>query len=140
MLEQKDLEDKGGPMRLGAWPCTLKEGSLGHRLYGKRKISERHRHRYEFNNGYRERLEKAGMVMSGLSPDGELVEMIEIPSHPWFLASQFHPEFKSKPLACHPVFKGFIRAALERQRRQGETMELSGLRVVEGSGGKEGGS
>jgi CTP synthase len=109
-------------------------------LYGKRKISERHRHRYEFNNGYRERLEKAGMVMSGLSPDGELIEMIEIPSHPWFLASQFHPEFKSKPLACHPVFKGFIRAALERQRRQGETMELSGLRVVEGSGGKEGGS
>ncbi len=140
MLEQQDLEDKGGTMRLGAWPCTVKEGSLGHRVYGKRKISERHRHRYEFNNSYLERLEKAGMVMSGLSPDGELVEMIEIPSHPWFLASQFHPEFKSKPLACHPVFKGFIRAALERRRRQSETMELSGLRVVEGSGGKEGGS
>ncbi|MFQ5352307.1 MAG: hypothetical protein ACE5D3_04455, partial [Candidatus Binatia bacterium] len=130
MLEQKGLANKGGTMRLGAWPCHIEESTLGHRTYGKRKISERHRHRYEFNNKYRLLMEKAGMVFSGLSPDGELVEMIEIPSHPWFLASQFHPEFKSKPLRCHPIFKGFIKAALARHKHRGETPELTGLRVV----------
>ena len=90
-------------------------GSLAHRLYGKRKISERHRHRYEFNNAYREQLEKEGLALSGRSPDGGLIEMVEIPSHPWFLASQFHPEFKSRSFECHPLFKGFVRAAMARQ-------------------------
>jgi CTP synthase len=117
MHEQKDVEDKGGTMRLGAYPCALKAGSLASRTYGKRKISERHRHRYEFNNEYREKLTKAGLVFSGLSPDGELVEAIEIPDHPWFFASQFHPEFKSRPLDPHPLFKSFIRAAMDYKTR-----------------------
>jgi CTP synthase len=112
---QRALTQKGGTMRLGAYPCTLTTGSLAHRLYGKRKISERHRHRYEFNNTYREQLEGKGLVFSGRSPDGGLVEIVEIPSHPWFLASQFHPEFKSRSFECHPLFKGFIRAAMVRQ-------------------------
>ncbi|MFP6664906.1 MAG: CTP synthase [Deltaproteobacteria bacterium] len=117
MQEQKDVEHKGGTMRLGAYPCMLKAGSLAARTYGKRKISERHRHRYEFNNDYREQLTKAGLVFSGLSPDGELVEAIEIPDHPWFFASQFHPEFKSRPLDPHPLFKSFIRAAMDHKTR-----------------------
>jgi CTP synthase len=117
MDEQKDVEDKGGTMRLGAYPCMLKAGSLAARTYGKKKISERHRHRYEFNNDYREPLAKAGLVFSGLSPDGELVEAVEIPDHPWFFASQFHPEFKSRPLDPHPLFKSFIRAAMDHKTR-----------------------
>jgi CTP synthase len=99
-------------MRLGAYPCVLTAGSLAHRTYGKRKISERHRHRYEFNNAYRQRMEDKGLVFSGRSPDGGLVEILEIPEHPWFLGCQFHPEFKSRSFDCHPLFKGFIRAAL----------------------------
>ena len=83
------------------------------KLYGKKKISERHRHRYEFNNNYRELLSRHGMVLSGLSPDGSLVEIIELKDHPWFLGCQFHPEFKSRPMDCHPLFKGFIKAALQ---------------------------
>jgi CTP synthase len=102
-------------------------------VYGRKNISERHRHRYEFNTKYRDRIEEAGMVLSGASPDGTLVEMIEIPDHPWFLASQFHPEFKSKPLDCHPMFKGFIRAALAYRRTRAETPTLKGLRVVAGA-------
>ncbi len=133
MLDQRELSEKGGTMRLGAYPCVIGDGTLAHQIYGKRKISERHRHRYEFNNRYRRRIEKAGMVLSGLSPDGDLVEMVEIPSHPWFIASQFHPEFKSKPLDCHPLFKGFIRAALAYKARRGATPPLKGLRVIRGN-------
>ncbi|MFP6600652.1 MAG: CTP synthase [Deltaproteobacteria bacterium] len=133
MLEQRSLSDKGGTMRLGAYPCTVIDGTLGHRVYNKRSINERHRHRYEFNTSYRETIESGGMVLSGLSPDESLVEMIEIPDHPWFLASQFHPEFKSRPLDCHPIFKSYIRAALTRQRSHRDTPQLKGLRVVKPS-------
>ena len=133
MLEQRGLSDKGGTMRLGSYPCSIKERTLAQRLYGKRRIDERHRHRYEFNTQYRAQIEAAGMVLSGISPDGQLVEMVEIPSHRWFLACQFHPEFKSKPLACHPIFKGFIKAALAYHNERSETPTLAGLRVVSGS-------
>ena len=110
--------DKGGTMRLGAYPCVLKEGSLSYRAYGKKEISERHRHRYEFNNALKEKLEEAGLIISGTSPDGELVEIVEIADHPWFLGCQFHPEFKSRPMNPHPLFVSFIEAALayEKQR------------------------
>ena len=117
MSDQKGVVAKGGTMRLGAFPCSLDGNTLAARVYGKRKISERHRHRYEFNNEYRALLEKHGLVLSGLSPDGSLVEMVELPNHPWFLASQFHPEFKSRPLDCHPMFKSYIRAALDHRER-----------------------
>ena len=113
METQKGIDKKGATMRLGAYPCILQEESLALKLYGKKKISERHRHRYEFNNNYRELLSRHGMVLSGLSPDGNLVEIIELKDHPWFLGCQFHPEFKSRPMDCHPLFKGFIKAALQ---------------------------
>ncbi len=113
METQKGIDKKGATMRLGAYPCILQEESLALKLYGKKKISERHRHRYEFNNNYRELLSRHGMVLSGLSPDGSLVEIIELKEHPWFLGCQFHPEFKSRPMDCHPLFKGFIKAALQ---------------------------
>ena len=135
MLEQRGLSDMGGTMRLGAYPCTVKEGTLAHKVYGKKNISERHRHRYEFNTRFRQQIEDAGMVLSGTSPDGSLVEMVEIPEHPWFLASQFHPEFKSRPLDCHPMFKGFVKAALQRRLDRAETPTLSGLRVISSSKG-----
>jgi CTP synthase len=115
MTGQRSVTRKGGTMRLGAYPCILREDSLALRVYGKRRISERHRHRYEVNNAYREILSKHGLIFSGLSPDELLVEMIELADHPWFLASQFHPEFKSRPLDCHPMFKGFIKAALQHK-------------------------
>ena len=113
METQKGIDKKGATMRLGAYPCILQEESLALKLYGKKKISERHRHRYEFNNNYRELFSRHGMVLSGLSPDGSLVEIIELKDHPWFLGCQFHPEFKSRPMDCHPLFKGFIKAALQ---------------------------
>ena len=109
--EQRGIEDKGATMRLGAYPCKLADGSLARRLYGERDISERHRHRYEFNNAFRPAFEERGLRFSGLSPDGQLVEMVELPDHRWFVACQFHPEFKSKPFAAHPIFAGFIEAA-----------------------------
>ena len=118
MASQAQVRTKGGTMRLGAYPCVLKAGSLAHRLYGKSEISERHRHRFEFNNAYRERFEAAGVVFSGLSPDGRLVEIMELRDHPFFVGTQFHPEFKSKPTRSHPLFAGFIAAALEHQDRQ----------------------
>ena len=124
MTGQKGLTQKGGTMRLGAYPCSLLDGSLAARLYGKRKVSERHRHRYEFNNEFRERLEAKGLVFSGLSPDGSLAEIVELADHPWFLAAQFHPEFKSRPLDCHPLFRGFIRGAVQFQARQREGQPL----------------
>lgn len=105
----------GGTMRLGAYPCRLVEGSLAWRIYGQQEVMERHRHRYEFNNRYRDLLERAGMRFSGTSPDGELVEVVELPDHPWFFACQFHPEFKSRVFNPHPVFVDFIRAAKERK-------------------------
>ena len=113
MDDQAGIEEKGGTMRLGAYPCMLGQGTLAARAYASEKVSERHRHRFEFNNDYRERLEAAGMVLSGLSPDGNLVEMVELSDHPYFLACQFHPEFKSRPTAPHPLFISFVKAALD---------------------------
>ena len=116
MSDQEDVEDKGGTMRLGAYDCRLSKKTLAHRLYGEKKISERHRHRFEFNNDYTERFEKGGMALSGKNPDRNLVEIVEIADHPFFIGVQFHPEFKSRPLRPHPVFDGFIAAALQRSR------------------------
>ncbi len=113
MPDQKKITEKGGTMRLGAYPCHLKKGTLVFRAYGKERISERHRHRYEVNNAFRSTLEDRGMVFSGLSPDGRLVEMIEILAHPWFVAGQFHPELKSRALQAHPLFREFVKAALK---------------------------
>ncbi len=105
---------KGGTMRLGAYPCRIEEGTLANEAYGKKLIHERHRHRYEFNNAYREAMEKAGLCFSGLSPDKELVEIVELKDHPWFLGCQFHPEFKSKPMDPHPLYRDFIKASLKK--------------------------
>lgn len=116
MAEQKSVSLKGGTMRLGAYPCVLDESSLVFRTYGRRKVSERHRHRFEFNNAYRERFGQKGMRLSGLSPDGALVEVVELKDHPWFIGCQYHPEFKSRPLDCHPLFKGLIRAAIQGKK------------------------
>ncbi|TVR63870.1 MAG: CTP synthase [Gemmatimonadales bacterium] len=113
MDSQQEVIHKGGTMRLGAYPARLSPGSRTHAIYGSGDISERHRHRYEVNNGYRGHLEEAGMVLSGLSPDGKLVEMIELPDHPWFIGCQFHPELKSRPTRAHPLFASFIGAATE---------------------------
>ena len=112
MLDQKKVMEKGASMRLGACPCELKIGSLAAQAYGKEEVSERHRHRFEFNNAYRKQLEDAGLRISGVNPDRDLVEIIEIENHPWFLAVQFHPEFQSKPNKAHPLFASFIEAAL----------------------------
>jgi CTP synthase len=113
------VEELGGTMRLGAYPCRLKEGTLARRIYGTAEISERHRHRYEVNQKYLQTLSEHGLVISGLSPDGKFVEMVEAPDHPWFLGCQFHPEYKSKPTEPHPLFVSFIAAALAQQKRQG---------------------
>jgi CTP synthase len=110
--KRDEATPKGGTMRLGAYPCRLKEGSLAFKAYGRKLISERHRHRYEFNNAYQEILERAGVRFSGVSPEQQLVEIIELKGHPWFLGCQFHPEFKSKPMAPHPLFREFIKASL----------------------------
>ena len=118
-VQRRDItSDKGGSMRLGAYPCKIEKGTLAYQAYGKEEISERHRHRYEFNNKYKESLKAAGLVISGTSPDGELVEIAEIKDHPWFLGCQFHPEFKSTPRKPHPLFTAFIGAAL-RNKEQG---------------------
>jgi len=117
--DQKSVDKMGGTMRLGAYPCRIVPGTLAHRLYGADEVFERHRHRYEVNNDYRGQLEAAGMVFSGLSPDGRLVELAELPDHPFFIASQFHPEFKSRPNRAHPLFSGFVQAALEHAGRRG---------------------
>jgi CTP synthase len=110
--EQQDVVDLGGTMRLGLYPCRLAPNTLADRLYGEEVIYERHRHRYEFNNAYRNLLLESGYIISGTSPDGRLVEIIELPSHPFFIASQFHPEFQSRPSQPHPLFKGFVAAAI----------------------------
>jgi CTP synthase len=127
MPGQRSVTRKGGTMRLGAYECALTEDSLAARLYNRRRISERHRHRYEVNNAYREVLARHGLGLSGLSPDGSLVEIIELADHPFFIASQFHPEFKSRPLECHPMFKGFIKAALQHKHQAGQTPLLSAV-------------
>lgn len=116
MPEQKGITEMGGTMRLGSWPCDLVESTMAHKAYGTIRIDERHRHRYEVNNDYRKVLEANGMVISGVSPDGKLIEMIELPDQPWFVACQFHPEFKSRPKNPHPLFREFIRATLEYQK------------------------
>ena len=110
--EQKEIEDKGGTMRLGKYPCQIFEGTKVFNAYQTKEISERHRHRYEFNNKYRTEIEKHGMKISGVYLDKDLVEIIELTDHPWFVGSQFHPEFKSRPNRAHPLFKDFVGAAL----------------------------
>ncbi len=115
MDEQVGIKSKGGTMRLGAYPCIVKRGTLAHQAYGREEISERHRHRFEVNNKYTETLEKHGMVMSGINPERELVELIELRDHPWFVAAQFHPELKSRVLKAHPLFREFVRAALKHE-------------------------
>jgi CTP synthase len=119
MESQRDVSKKGGTMRLGAYPAVLTSGSLAASLYRKARISERHRHRWEVNNSYREQLEKVGLVATGISPDNSLVEIMELKGHPWFLGGQFHPELKSRPLDCHPLFRGLIRAAVQRRAELG---------------------
>ena len=114
--EQKGIEAKGGTMRLGAQLCELVAGTKSRDLYGTQEISERHRHRYEFNNTYRDQLMKAGMIVAGRYKKLDLVELIELRDHPWFIACQFHPEFLSKPNKPHPLFRGFIEAALKEKR------------------------
>jgi len=116
MDQQKAVTQKGGTMRLGAWPCRLAEGSLARRAYAAPEVQERHRHRYEFNNNYRETFQAKGLRLTGTSPDGKLVEIIELADHPWFLAVQFHPEFKSTPVKPHPLFADFIAAAMGNKK------------------------
>ncbi len=116
MEEQKKIYKKGGTMRLGSYPCLLKQGSLAYKLYEKEIIDERHRHRYEYNNEYKDRLEKAGLICSGTSPDGSLVEIVELKNHPFFIAGQFHPELKSRPNRPAPLFIGLVKAAKERKK------------------------
>ncbi|ABN53142.1 MAG TPA: CTP synthetase [Hungateiclostridium thermocellum] len=120
MPEQKDIDEKGGTMRLGLYPCKIIKDSSAYRIYESELIYERHRHRYEFNNEYRELLTSKGLILAGLSPSEKLVEIIELKDHPWFIGVQFHPEFKSRPNRPHPLFKDFIRAAVERRYKQQE--------------------
>lgn len=129
MEQQRDITDKGASMRLGAYPCKLKAGSHAEKIYDKPTISERHRHRWEVNNSYRARMEQNGLIMSGLSPDGELVEIVELQGHPWFVGVQFHPEFSSKPLYPHPLFVGYIAGVMaHRNARNGG--QLAATKVV----------
>jgi CTP synthase len=114
--EQKGIEDLGGTMRLGAQAVEVAEGTRTRELYGEATIHERHRHRYEVNNTFRDRLVESGLVVSGTFQEGRLVEIVELPDHPWFVASQFHPEFKSRPTRATPLFRGFVGAALDRAR------------------------
>ena len=118
-VQRRDItSDKGGTMRLGAYPCMIKEDTLAHKAYGDSDISERYRHRYEFNNEYLETFKKAGLVVSGVSPDNELVEIVELKDHPWFLGCQFHPEFKSRPNDPHPLFREFVKASLKNRKQK----------------------
>ncbi|HEY7896478.1 MAG TPA: CTP synthase [Gemmatimonadaceae bacterium] len=125
MESQQHITDMGGTMRLGAYPCRLKPGSLVAETYNASDISERHRHRYEFSNAYRDLFEKHGVRFSGLSPDGSLVEIIELPDHPWFVGCQFHPELKSRPTRPHPLFAGFVGAALQSKRVRGDARDAT---------------
>lgn len=133
MPDQENIDDKGGTMRLGAYPCKVAEGTLAREAYGEELVYERHRHRYEVNNAYRERLREAGLVISGVSPDDRLVEMVELPedTHPWYVASQAHPEFKSRPNVPCPLFREFVRAAIAHHegvdRRE---LDIVGVAVI----------
>jgi CTP synthase len=118
MEEQKKITQKGGTMRLGAYDCELRKGSKAAKAYGRNHISERHRHRYEFNNDFLRQFEEAGMVPSGLNPDTGLVEVIELPNHPWFVAGQFHPELKSTVQNPHPLFVRFVKAAIQHHKNE----------------------
>jgi CTP synthase len=117
MLEQRSITDMGGTMRLGLYPCVLQPGTKAAAAYNEERIDERHRHRWEFNNAYRKEFEKAGMIFSGISPDGVLVEIAELKDHPYMVGSQFHPEFLSRPMRPHPLFLGLIRAAKEKSEK-----------------------
>jgi CTP synthase len=121
MQTQKDVKQMGGSMRLGAYPCALQKDSVARALYRAERVDERHRHRYEFNNAYREQFAAKGMVFSGVSPDGLLVETVELAEHPFFLATQAHPEFKSQPTKPHPLFRGLIKAALTHKGDAGDS-------------------
>jgi len=118
MEEQKSITDKGGTMRLGAWECELKEGSIVEKVYKNKTIKERHRHRYEFNSEYKNQIEDAGMFATGFNPETNLVEIIELPSHPWFVGVQYHPEYKSTVDNPHPLFVAFVKAALNRKKHK----------------------
>jgi CTP synthase len=124
MGEQQSVRERGGTMRLGSCPCVLTPGSRAHQAYDSDQVEERHRHRYEFNNAYRAAFEEYGFVATGLSPDGSLVEIVEVPGHPWFVAVQFHPEFKSKPTHAHPLFRDFVAAALVRHENARVELEM----------------
>ena len=125
MDEQRDVVDKGGTMRLGVYPAKLVPGSIVQKTYGEELVYERHRHRYEVNNNYRAKLEEAGLVCSGTSPDERLVEFVELPDHPFFVGTQAHPEFKSRPNRAHPLFAAFVRAARERAEGRLPRLPLS---------------
>jgi CTP synthase len=128
---QQGIQGMGGTMRLGAYPCKLRDGSRAAQIYGRSEVSERHRHRYEVNNAYRDLLAEFGMRCSGLSPDGSLVEMIELPDHPWFIGCQFHPEFRSRPMSPHPLFASFVGAAKRHgEARRPRTMPLKSEAVA----------
>ena len=124
MLTQRQIADKGGTMRLGNWVCCLTSGTKAYRAYNEPIVFERHRHRYEFNNEFRKRMESHGLVVSGRSADNSLVEIIELADHPWFVASQFHPEFKSRPTRPHPLFRDFVGASVEHVKRLNERQQL----------------
>ena len=118
MEEQKNINKKGGTMRLGSYPCIIKKESLAYKVYNKEKIDERHRHRFEFNNDYKKKIEEAGMICSGTSPDGKLVEIVELKNHPYFIAGQFHPELKSRPNRPAPLFVELVHFAKEHRKNQ----------------------
>ena len=118
MEDQKNIKKKGGTMRLGSYPCIIKKESLAYKVYNKEKIDERHRHRFEFNNDYKKKIEEAGMICSGTSPDGKLVEIVELKNHPYFIAGQFHPELKSRPNRPAPLFVELVHFAKEHKKNQ----------------------
>ena len=120
MESQQGISKKGGTMRLGAYPCKIRPDTIMSTAYGAEMISERHRHRYEFNNNFREQIESKGMLITGTSPTGELVETVEIPDHPFYIGVQFHPEFKSRPNRAHPLFKAFVAASLKRSKEHAD--------------------
>ena len=129
MESQRQVEDMGGTMRLGAYPCRLSAGSRAAQIYGAAEVSERHRHRYEVNNAYRDVLAEFGMRCAGISPDGSLVELVELPEHPWFIGCQFHPELRSRPMQPHPLFASFVEAAVAYKRNGAGRHELAEARA-----------
>ena len=129
MDEQRTITDKGGTMRLGTYECVIEPDSVCEQIYGKKVIHERHRHRYELNNQFRDVLAEKGLKAGGLSPDRRLVELVEYADHPWFVGCQFHPEFKSRPMDPHPLFSSFINACVEYQRKQEESPEEERLGI-----------